>query len=488
MKAQLKRLGSDSAVYGISTILGRFLNFILVPFYTNFLPASDYGVVAAVYSYIAFMNIVFTFGLEPAFMRFHADTPPERRRILFSTPFWSITIIAVASAALLSAFPTALSSALLIPLQWSVIIPMAAATIAIDAINVIPFALLRMDRRAKYFASVRSVSIVINVTLNVLFVAVLRMSIEAIFLAGLISSLASTLLLVPVILRQIRPAIERSLLRALLAYGLPTVPSGLAAMAVQVVDRPLMQMLSDNATAGIYQANYKLGIFMMLIVSMFQYAWQPFYLGIASEENAPRIFSRVLTYFALVGVTVTLIVSFFIDDLIRVELFHHRTLIGREYWSGVGIVPIVLLAYLWLGMSMIIEAGLLIRKKTGRLPLVTGLAAVVNIAVNIIFIPRHGIYGGAFATLAAYVVMAVMYYIFTQRVYPVRYEFGRLARLFGAAIVVVVLWYTIPTPGIGAMLWKCLLLVGYAVLLVMFRFFEPREMQEIRALLSRFRR
>src|SRR5512133_2841620 len=115
MRSQLKRLGSDSAVYGISTILGRFLNFILVPFYTNFLPAADYGIVAAVYSYIAFMNILFTFGLEPAFMRFYSDTPPEKRASLFSAPFWMIFSISAIAAIILSAFQTSFSSILMIP-------------------------------------------------------------------------------------------------------------------------------------------------------------------------------------------------------------------------------------------------------------------------------------------------------------------------------------------------------------------------------------
>jgi O-antigen/teichoic acid export membrane protein len=376
---------------------------------------------------------------------------------------------------------------LLIPERWDIIVPLAAATIAVDAVNMLPFASLRMQRKARYFATVRSLSIVVNVMLNVVFVAFLHMSIDAIFVAGLISSLLSTALLIPVFLRQLRLALDRPLLRTLLAFGLPTVPSGLAAMVVQVVDRPLMQVLADNTTAGIYQANYKLGIFMMLIVSMFQYAWQPFYLQYASQENAGRLFARVLTYFTLLASAVLIAVSFTINDLIRIPLFHHRTLIGPEYWSGVGIVPLVLLAYLLLGAGMIFEAGLLIRKKTGRLPLITGTGAVVNIVVNVLFIPKWGIYAGASATLAAYLVMAFLYWFLTRKVYPVKYEWGRLARIGVATAAVFSLWIAFAVPPVSELLWEALLFVLWIVLLFVLRFFEPRELAEARGMLERLR-
>ena len=485
MREQLKRLTSDSAVYGISTILGRFLNFLLVPLYTNVFPAGEYGVVTVVYSYVAFLNFVYPLGLEAAFMRFVSNASDEEaRNAVFSAPVLLIALASAAFTALLLLFSEPIAVSSNIRGQWGAIIPLASITLALDAINVVPFAALRMERKARRFAFIRVTNILINIALNLVFVLVLHMSIVSIFTANLVASASSTLLLAPGVFARLRFSFPRRLLRDMLVFGVPTIPAGLAAMVTQVINRPIMQAIMGDEATGIFGANYRLGIIMMLVVTMFQYAWQPFFLQMAGRDDARRLFARVMTYFMLLGSAIVLGVSFFIDDAATVPLLHGRSLIGRGYWSGLPIVPVVLFGYLWTGVSTILNAGLLIEKRTGHLALVTGIGAAVNVAANLLLIPPYGLMGAAYAMLAAYLVMALLYWILSQRIYPVAWEYARLARIILALAAVAALWYLPIKPAVLPQLaWEAVLLVLYIVLLFVFRFFLPSELRELRGLL-----
>ena len=161
----------------------------------------------------------------------------------------------------------------------------------------------------------------------------------------------------------------------MLKFGLPYLPAGFAVMLVQVIDVPILEKLTDLETVGIYKANYKLGIFMMLFVNMFQYAWQPFFLQNAKEPNAKEMFSKILTYFTLVGSIILVVLSLFINDFVQIK-FAGFSIIGSEYWAGLQIVPIVLLAYLFNGMYTVFSAGIYIEEKSIYVPFITGTGAL----------------------------------------------------------------------------------------------------------------
>ncbi len=485
IRSQIARLGADTAVYGISTIVGRFLNFLLVPLYTNTLPASEYGIVAVIYAVMAFLAVVFTYGLEPAFMRFIGETKNEEAKDVFSSPFWLLAASSTLLIVVAFFLQDSVSMALKLPSRVSLIVPLAVATLGLDAVNALPFAALRMERKARWFASIRFVSIAVNVSLNILFVAVWHWSIESIFVAGLIASGLCSLLLLPTILKRLRLRLRlQTVLRPMLAFGLPTLPAGLAAMVVQVVDRPIMQIMADATTAGIYQANYKLGILMMLVVSMFQYAWQPFYLQTAKQSDARLLHARVLTYFLLVGMFLSLVLTVFIGDIIALPLYHGRTLIGRAYWSGVGIVPIILHAYVFTGLGVIFSAGLIIEKRTTRLPLIAGAGAAFNIIANLLLIPHWGIYGGAWSTFGAYVVMALLSWGLTRPIYPVPWQYGRIAKILVASVLALALWYLVPET--RSSLWgKLGVVVLMPLVLLGTGFFTRGEGAVLRQLLRR---
>lgn len=475
MREQIARLGADTAVYGLSTILGRFLTFLLTPVYANLLVPADLGVVATLYAYIAFLNVVYGYGMESAYFRFAAERETWSAREVFTVPFLSVTGTGLLFSLLLAAGAGPLGALTALPED---IISLAAGVLALDAAAIIPFAALRAERRAKLFAAVRLAGIVLNVALNLLFLVVWDGGIRGILLSNLLSSGAVLLLLLPVILRRLGGAWRKDLHAALLRFGLPLVPAGIATMMIQVIDRPILEALTDRAAVGIYQANYRLGIFMMLVVSTFDFAWRPFSLAHGRDPGAPRLFARILTYFLLVGTGIFLALSFFLEDIVRIPLIAGRSILPEPYWSGLPVIPVVLLAYLCLGFSNNIVAGIYIEKRTAMLPPVTFLGAALNVGANFLLIPVWGIMGAAVATLVSYAGMAAVLAVLVRKVYPVEYETARLLKILGAgALLYGAFLFVRDLP--GALVWKGGLLAGFAGLMGLLRFFDATELKAL---------
>jgi O-antigen/teichoic acid export membrane protein len=486
MLDKILRLGKDAAIYGLSSIVGRFLNFLLVPFYTNVLLPSEYGVVANLYAYIAFVAIVYGYGMEQAYMRYVSTLELGDRREHFSTPLLSLIVTSLLLSSLLHLFSPEVASLIGLGAAHTDLVQYAAWILCCDTLMIVPYASLRMSRRAKAFAALRIVHIVLNVLLNIVFLVGFGMKTEGVVLANLVASGATLLVLLWQTGDQFVPKFSTPLYRALLRFGLPYVPAGLAGIAMQVIDRPILKALTDDATVGIYQANYRLGVLMMLVVSMFDYAWRPFFLTHAHEENAKELFSRVFTYFTVFLFSVFLVVSLFIEDLVRVKI-GGAYFFNPAYWEGVGIVPWVLLAYIFTGAYTNFVVGVTIEKKTAYLPVVTAAGAVVNIGVNYALIPVYGIWGAAYATLAAYVVMAGAMYGVSQQFYRVTYEWGKILRLLVAVALVGALAVSFkfePLTAAGVLV-KVVLLVLFVVLVASFKVITRQEFSQTTSLLAK---
>ncbi len=437
---KLKQLSKDTAVYGISTIVGRFLTFLLVPFYTNVFSPSDYGVVSNLYIFIAIFNVVLIYGMDAAFLKFGSNIIIGDEKDNFSTPYLSVLGVSVILASVIIFLKVPIYSLLDIPSSFYKLIYYVAPILFIDSICVLPFIKLRLERKAKKFALFKTTNIIVNVGLNLFLILKLKWGIEAVFFSNLIASAVSFILVFPSVLKYIRLSINKVLFRRMLKFGIPYLPAGLAAMLIQGIDRPILTHLTDLSTTGLYSANYKLGIFMLLFVNMFQYAWQPFFLQTAKEKEAKNIFSKVLTYFTLAGAIILVLVSLFINDLARISI-HGHTIIGNDYLGGLVIVPVILLAYLFNGIYGIFTAGIYIEEKSIYVPIMTAIGAAVNVGFNYWMIPVWGIMGAAFATLASYFIMAVGYFIITQKIYRINYEYAKIAKIFISVSLVAVFYY-----------------------------------------------
>lgn len=460
MKSPLRTLSKETAIYGLSTVVGRFLNFLLVPFYVNVLRSrAEYGFTSSLYAYLAFLSVVFPLGLEGAYFRYAARPEgdvgeAERERRLFSTPFWLVAGFgAVLAVALVAVAPTLVAPlfsdpehdvAAYFPTLLSVL-RLGAVILFFDALAVIPFASLRLEHRARTFAAIKVGNIVATLALNFWFLLGLRQGVAGIFRANAIASAATFLVVLPFVGDRVAPRFDRSVLAKMLPFGLANVPAYLGAMIVQVIDRPIVQRLRGFSELGVYQANYRMGFAMMVLVSVFDYAWRPFFLRqYATHGDAAKpLFARVFTYTAAISLVAFLVLAFFLPWFVGVPLpIVHRSLLRRDYLAGTPVIPIVLFAYVFQMFSTNWIAGIYIRERTSRLPAVTGLGAAVNVIANLAWVPRWGIVGAAWATFAAYAAMAAAMLFFSQRAYPLPYERGRLARLalVGAGVYAAGTW------------------------------------------------
>jgi O-antigen/teichoic acid export membrane protein len=480
------RLGKEAAIYGLSSIIGRFLNFLLVPFYTNYLLRAEYGVVANIYAYIAFAFVLYCYGMDSAYMRFVSSMEVGDKQQNFSTPFFSVAVSSVLFSLLIHLFAPSIAGWIGVAAEHANLIQYAGWILCFDTLAVVPFAYLRMENKAKTFAGLRVLNILINVVLTVLLLVVLRLKLEAVFLANLCASALTFLFLLRFAWPHLTLRFSKQLYGQMMRFGLPYIPAGLAGIAIQVIDRPIVKALTDDATLGVYQANYRLGVLMMLVVGMFDYAWRPFFLSHAKDHDAKELFAKVFTYFVALMMLVFVTVSVFIEDLVRIRVLG-RYFIHPDYWGGLSIVPVVLLAYVFTGAYVNFVVGVYLEKKTKYLPYATGAGAIVNVAVNFALIPKFGLMGAAIATLLSYVVMAIGIYFPSQRLYHVSYEWGKIARLAIAAFVAVaafLLLHLEPATTSGV-LTKLAVCGGFVLLVYVLRVFDPADIAQTKAAISR---
>jgi O-antigen/teichoic acid export membrane protein len=483
MIKKIKELGKDTAVYGISTIIGRFLNFLLVPFYTHFISRGDMGIYTNMYAYLAFLNIFYIYGMDAAFMKYSSLAGPDDKKKVFSTAYVFVSLSTLVLTAVLLLLRLPFGQLMAVPARYARLIYYVILILLFDTLALVPFANLRLQRKAGKFAALKLANILINLGLNLLLFIPFHWGIEAIFAANLAASAITLLLLIPEILKHLKIKIYGQQLKKMLRFGLPYLPASLASIMVQVIDRPIVLAMTNADTLGLYQTGYKLGIFMMLVVSMFQYAWQPFFLNNAREKNARELFAKVMTLFVLAASLLWVVVALFIDNVAAWEFAPGRSLIARQFLPGLVVVPIILLAYLFNGMYVNLQAGLYIAEKTKYFPVVTVAGAAVNVAANLLLIPRLGIAGAALATLASYMVMAAGLFFFAQKFYKVPYEFGRVFKILGAVFACGTIYYYLYFRGGMNLPVKALLLAGFIAALFALRIVKKDDLGKLRALL-----
>lgn len=447
--ASIKRLGKETLIYGTSTVLARLLNFCLVPFYTYYLLPGDYGVIATTFAVIALLNVIFLFGMDQSYLRFASDA--QDKTDVFHHCFYGVLANGAVLSVLLWLFAKPFADLIGIGAAHSTLIHLAAWVLLLDVLNMIPFTKLRLERRPWYFAGVRTASIVVNVLCNILFIAYFKKGIASILWANIFASLTSLLLLSPVVWKELlakRPQFNRVLFKEMLRFAWPFVPSGLASLFVSVIDKPILVHLAGLGQVGIYQANFKIGVFMMLLVSMFDQAWRPFFLAHAKEPDAKQTFARVFTCFFALGSWFLLGLSFLMPPIIQSNIFGNFHLISPAYWSGMNVIPPVLTGYFCYGLYVNFMIGPVLTKKTKILLWITLLGALVSITTNLTLVPHLGILGAGWAVALSYASMAAALFLFTQKNYTVPYEYKKIAGMALVCLGTALCVKCLRTPGV----------------------------------------
>jgi len=489
MRQQLRQLSGDTAIYGLTTIIQRFLSFLLTPFYTHFLLPAELGIQADLFVIIAFLLILANAGMESAYFKYDsvAKNDAERR-----TTFWNALginwSVAGALGMVFILFPDALNQITFmnLPEKYHYLIRIAGVIMTLDSMSMIPLGLLRMRRRAFKFGVIKIITILVNVIVNVILVGFLDMKLEGIFIAGILQSAVQFALVIPFALLMRPVAFNGALRRLMVRFGLPTIGVGLSMVALQLIDRPIIRSIAGHEALGLYQANYRLGIVMIVFVSIFEFAWRPFFLQQASKENAQRLYARVFTYFNLIAGMILLAVAFFIPDIAAFPIpFTDATFINSMYWEGLGIVPIILGAYLFNGWYTNFIVGVYIEKRTSSLLWITLAGAAIEALLCFALVPVIGIYGGAWATFSAYALMAFGLYFDIRRFYPIPYEWGRVLLILlgaGGLLAANLLLIDIGDLSAEAFFLRLLLLAGMPLWLWITGFFTRSERAEMKHL------
>ena len=436
MANPLKQLAGQTVIYGLSTILARIINFLFVPIYTRLLTPESYGVVTEFMAYIAVLQVVLVLGLETGCFRFANKEGVEPHKV-YSNAFVTVFCISVTFLALMIAFSGPIASALGYAGYESCIMYMGGI-LALDSVTAILFAKLRQESKALKFAIFKTIKIITETAANlVLFLWFPKHCADGwlldfipavpdfsyVIFAIFISCIVCGLLFIPEYLK-LSFRLDPKLLRQMLAYSLPLMVAALPGVVNDFLDRILFRYFDTNAEAwrnslGLYQAAVKLAVIMNLFIQMFRYAAEPFFFRRAREKDSRQLYASVQEYFTAFCGLVFLGVILYIDVI--------ALILGPQFRSAVGVVPVMLLSYMILGMLFNVSMWYKLSGKTNMAIWITLSGLAVTAAVIILFMPKYSYWAAAYGHLASYVVMFAISSILGARYYPIPYRWGRLA-------------------------------------------------------------
>lgn len=455
--ANLKTLFKDTALYGMSSIVGRFLNYLLVPLYTAKIAASSggYGVITNVYAYTALLLVILTFGMETTFFRFVNKEGANPMRT-YSTVLIMVGSVALLFVALVLAFINPVSSFMGYSAHEEYVAVMAAC-VAIDAFQCIPFAYLRYKHRPWKFVALKMLFIVLNITLNIVYFVVLpamysnpsthgfaasaydpNVGVGYVFRLNLFCTAIITFFFWKE-LTGFRWVFDKILFRKMLSYSWPILLLGITGILNQTADKILFPIVSPGAEGhvqlGIYGAAAKIAMIMAMITQAFRYAYEPFVFGSAKEKGSRDTYAKAMKYFIIFTLLAYLVVVGYLDVL--------KYIIGRDYWEGLKVVPVVMAAEIMMGVYFNLSFWYKLIDKTIYGAWFSGVGCVVLVLINVLLIPKYGYMACAWAGVAGYGTAMLLSFFVGQKKYPINYPLKSITvYICIAALFTAIMLYT----------------------------------------------
>ncbi len=459
--AEIKSLVKDTAIYGVSNILGKFLNWCLVPLYTYVLTSSaDYGIVTNLYAWTALLLVILTYGMETGFFRF-INSKNEYPQRVYSSILWCVATTSAVFAALVTVFADEIAESLNYETHIE-FVAMMGIIVAIDAFDTIPFAYLRYQKRAIRFALLKLITIFVNIAANIFFLVVCpylrekgvdsidffynpNYGVGYVFVSNLISTIVVTLLLLPEILKA-KLIVDQHLLNKVLKYSLPLLVLGIAGIMNQTIDKIIYPYLIEDMNVaqsqlGIYGACFKVAMVMMVFTQAFRYAYEPFVFAQNKSGSKRAEYALAMKFFIIFSLLIFLGMVFYIDVI--------KLLIHPSYWEGMRVIPIVLTAYIFQGIYFNLSIWYKLTDRTMYGAYFSLIGFFITLLLNIIFVPvcdrlfGAGYYASASASMICFFIIMLISYFVGQKHYPVKYELGKIgfyflitAILYGASFLV----------------------------------------------------
>ena len=442
--SKLDSLVKDTAIYGLSSIVGKFLNYLLVPLYTYLLAnTDDYGIVTNLYAWTALLLVILTYGMETGFFRFANKEGYDAKQV-YRTAYIALLSSSVLFAALCVVFQQPIANVLDYP-NHSEFIALMAVTVAIDAFASIPFAYLRYQKRPILFATLKLLFVLLNIGFNILFLVILdKTDVIYVFISNILATSIQTLCLLPFCLPR-GARFSWSVLREMLRYSLPLLILGVAGIMNQTLDRILFPKLypyeDANAQLGIYGACFKVAMVMMMFTQAFRYAYEPFVFSKHKNRQSAEAYADVMKYYIIFSFLILLGVIFYLDIF--------RYIISDAYWEGLKIVPVVLWTYVFQGVYFNLSFWYKLTDETkwGAYFSLIGLA--ITLVLQIVGVPRIGYWASCGSSLVCYLVIMLLSYFIGQKKAPIPYDLKSIGGYTALTIALLAIYYILRIYVIG---------------------------------------
>lgn len=461
----LRDLVRHTLIYGVGSVGVSLISFVLIPVYTRYLTAVEYGILALFLLAQAVLTRIYDLGLTNAVGRFFfdyrgGDAARGLGEMVTTTSIFLLVYGAVLSTALVFASPW-VAEFLVGDSSLALYARVMAITLFFEALAIPALTLIRMEERSALWVTLSVVRVSTALVLNIYFVVHAGLGVLGVLISGAISAAVVFLLTLRPLLARAAPAFRWDVLRSMLAFGLPFLPVLLGVLVIDLSDRYLLQWFRSTEEVGVYSLGYKFGQIMMLAVSAFSMGWAPLRYRIYERDDAARLYSRILSLVASLVAVGTVGISVFGDEVVRLAT-------TPAFFEGARVIPWICLSYALYGLYLVVTTGMGVTKRTGGLTVGVILAAAVNLGANLVLIPRFGMMGAAVATAGAYLVMVIVTERLSARVYPIAYEWGLIVRIGALAGVAIVLDRYLQPEGIASgMALATALLVSFVLALGM---------------------
>jgi len=442
-KSHIKELLSHTAIYGVGIMLNKFLSFLLIPVYTYFFSPADLGLYNLIQSLWLFIILIYVYGMETSFIRFFIDAKEDKVKTeIYSTSLLLITLTSLIFSVIIYLLAGTVSNFIGFENieKGKYLIKILSVLLFFDTISRFPLLLLRAELKAKTYFILTVSSLIINLVFNVVFIIIFKFNVEAILYSYIISVIFT--LFVGLIITKKFFTFKFSFKEAkeLVIYGNKFIYFGLFLLLIDVSDRFFLKYYFDESIVGIYSANYRLGTVMSLAIAAFRFSWTPYFLNLSENPENKKIISNTFTYFIFAGLFLFLFFVFFTEPVVKFT-FGGYSLLDPKYYSGLVIIPIILLSYFFSGLFANLNVVPFYTNKTSILFYISLEGLIINVLLNIILIPKFEMLGAAYSTLVTYAIMFLHIYFVSQKLYHIKYEWRSISILSASALILLSAFY-----------------------------------------------
>lgn len=475
MLDKLKYLVKHSFIYSISNFATKASGVILLPIYSTFFTVSEFGILGIIEVTISIFTEVLNFGLGQSLVMLsnHSDYRDRKKSIFYTLSIVSVLIIIVFIALGELSLPF-ISSIFQNSSEFYTYLKLSIYIISLRVINIFFSNKLRADEKSVWFTAGNLTKLGLTLVFIIYFVAYKKLGISGVLYSYIISEAVLLLILLPLMIKNMIASFEKDIISVALKFGIPLIFTSVAMLILNFSDRYILKYFTNYNELGLYDLGYRIsGVVNMFIIMPFNLALMPLAYKVYQQEGDKRYFSKLLTYLTLILVWAGLALSLFSENIIKIFA------LNADYWGAAAVIPVIVFSYVFFGMRIVATLGMLLTKNTKSLAFITILASLLNIILNIIFIPRWGMMAAAYTTLISFIFLYWISYIVSQKFYRIPYENMKVVVIISIGVCLYIVSLAVNLNYWLDILFKLLLILAFPLILYLLKFFEKREIESL---------